>query len=615
MPRPPARRALWGPTALSLALLLAALPAVAQPARLLQPGVPVADSLGPTSRHVYAVDVGDGDALIGEAWQLTADVVVTLVGPGGEVIAAFDDLARGVEPFAYVAAEGGTHTLAVTPYEGSTGRYTLSVRPPRPAATDAEGRVRRLLSAFDGPGRPGVAVAYVEGGRAVWTVTAGEAAPGAPVTEHTPFHLGDVSEMLTAYAVVDLADRGRLRLDGDVRAVVPWLPDLGEPVTPDDVLTQTAGYRDVRTVFDLQGRYSYDLDEDRPIDPVTTQAELETILRRQAASSFAPGDTVRQTPTHYAAAVALVEAATGRAFGDWMADEVFAPLGMDDAAVRTSGAAPGGAAVPFTREESAMVPAGDPDPWYGGQNAYASLADLVRWVGHLRPESRDLAARLAAPDALVLDMTGTDGDRTATWSVGRGVDVQEVDGVVRVYASDVGLSHLALVLYEPDRDVGLAVLSNGPSLPLGVSAERTSLGGMLWELAGRALGTDRFDVFPTITIDLAPPAPPPAPPFPSADRALPEALVPYLGDYVSDELGLAYSVVADDWGGVDLVEPGRYPRSISPEGGAHPLAFGVGYPVRRIVFEADAGGRPVGFWAEAREERFWFRRAADGAAE
>ena len=350
-----------------------------------------------------------------------------------------------------------------------------------------------------------MAVAYVEGGRAVWTVTAGEAAPGVPVTEHTPFHLGDVSEMLTAYAVVDLAERGRLRLDADVRAVVPWLPDLDGTVTPDHLLTQTAGYRDVRTVFDLQGRYTYDLDEDRPVDPVTTQAELETILRRQAASAFAPGDTVRQTPTHYAAAVALVEAATGRPFGGWMADDVFAPLGMDDAAVRAPGAPAVQAAVPYTRDEGQIVPAPEPDPWYGGQNAYASLADLVRWIGHLRPEGRDLAARLASPDALVLDMTGTDGDRTATWTVGRGVRTVEVDGAVRVYATDVGLSHLAFVLYEPDRDVGLVVLSNAPDFPLGVSAEPVRLGSTLWALTERALGADRFDVVPTITIDLAPP--------------------------------------------------------------------------------------------------------------
>ena len=287
---------------------------------------------------------------------------------------------------------------------------------------------------------------------------------------------------------------------------------------------------------------------------------------------------------------------------------------MDDAAVRAPGAPAVRAAVPYTRDEGQIVPAPEPDPWYGGQNAYASLADLVRWIGHLRPEGRDLAARLASPDALVLDMTGTDGDRTATWTVGRGVRVVEVDGAVRVYATDVGLSHLALVLYEPDRDVGLVVLSNAPEFPLGVSAEPVRLGSTLWALTERALGADRFDVVPTITIDLAPPPPLPPPPMPTERGAPPDALVPYLGTYRSDELGLTYSVVADDWGGVDLVKPGGFPTSIYAQSGA-PHTFRVGHPVREIAFEMGDGGLPAGFWAEARGERFWFRRTGDDPSE
>ena len=69
------------------------------------------------------------------------------------------------------------------------------------------------------------------------------------VPEQTIFRIGSISKVFTATAVVQLADRGRLKLHTDVNRYLKKLKvpaTFPEPVTPAHLINHTAGFDEIR---------------------------------------------------------------------------------------------------------------------------------------------------------------------------------------------------------------------------------------------------------------------------------------------------------------------------------------------------------------------------------
>ena len=69
------------------------------------------------------------------------------------------------------------------------------------------------------------------------------------VPEQTIFRIGSISKVFTATAVVQLADRGRLKLHTDVNRYLKKLKvpaTFPEPVTPAHLISHTAGFDEIR---------------------------------------------------------------------------------------------------------------------------------------------------------------------------------------------------------------------------------------------------------------------------------------------------------------------------------------------------------------------------------
>ena len=78
-------------------------------------------------------------------------------------------------------------------------------------------------------------------------------ANGRPITPSTPFHVASVSKQFTAFAVLLLAQEGRLSLNDDVRHHVPELPDFGQVIRIHHLLHHTSGLRDKLNLLALAG--------------------------------------------------------------------------------------------------------------------------------------------------------------------------------------------------------------------------------------------------------------------------------------------------------------------------------------------------------------------------
>src|SRR5213075_3113667 len=105
---------------------------------------------------------------------------------------------------------------------------------PRDARFDAaRARAHAIACEKLAPNIPGFALAVAVDGRIVWSEAFGYAnlATKRPTTPTTQFRIGSVSKPLTADAVAQLYEAGKLDLDAPVQRYVPTFPDKGAPIT------------------------------------------------------------------------------------------------------------------------------------------------------------------------------------------------------------------------------------------------------------------------------------------------------------------------------------------------------------------------------------------------
>jgi CubicO group peptidase (beta-lactamase class C family) len=134
--------------------------------------------------------------------------------------------------------------------------------------------------------------------------------------ETTLFRPGSVSKLFTWTAVMQLVEQGKLDLNKDVNEYLDFkIPDaFGKPITLTHILTHTAG-------FEEQIKDLFTLNQDSP--------NLGEYLKTHIpARIFPPGTTPAYS--NYATALAgyIVERVSGKPFNDYIADNIFKPLGM-----------------------------------------------------------------------------------------------------------------------------------------------------------------------------------------------------------------------------------------------------------------------------------------------
>jgi len=176
---------------------------------------------------------------------------------------------------------------------------------------------------------PGVSIAVAVDGELAWAEALGwsNLEERVPLTPRMRFRIGGVSQSLTAAAVGLLVERGLLDLDAPVSDYLPTLPDGHGRVTTRQLLGHVAGF----------GHYGGG--ENGQVNP---DDGLAFAHRTCAVASdaidivagdrlrFEPGTAFRYSSYGWVLVSVLVEAVAGEPFADFMAREVFAPVGMSD---------------------------------------------------------------------------------------------------------------------------------------------------------------------------------------------------------------------------------------------------------------------------------------------
>lgn len=500
-------------------LVLAAAPLHGQEPIALTRGLTVEGELSRGDTIRYTAALGARRFVYGEADQRTVDVVVTVFGPDGRRLGAFDSPgARGPEPFLIRTTDAGTYRIEITGFQQAAGRYALALRRIEPLATSPAGRVGQLMAPYSGTDRAGGVVAFTRGGELVFARGYGMAnlEDGIANTPATVFHVASVSKQFTAFAIAMLAEAGRLSLDDDVRRHLPALHDFGRTITLRHLLTHTSGLRDQWELWGISGGL---------LEDVIRQQDLLQLILRQRELNFEPGAEYLYSNTGFTLLAEVVARVSGRPFPDWMRDSVFVPLGMnstqvyDDHQRLVPGRAYSYQASNEGRARKSVLSYAN----MGATSLFTTAPDLSRWLRNWR------TGGVGGPRVLAMMQERgvlTRGD-TLSYALGIGVDTWRGQRRLSHSGSDAG--YRAFVAYFPALDAGMIALGNSASFNASAVANGVA------------------EAF--LERDLAPEPPPPARPAaaPGRERWRPSAadLAAYAGAYLSDELETIYTVVAD----------------------------------------------------------------------
>jgi D-alanyl-D-alanine carboxypeptidase len=291
---------------------------------------------------------------------------------------------------------------------------------------------------------PSASIAIVEDGKIVYAHAYGEQAAGVPAVATARYPIASISKQITATAILQLADRGKLTLDDPVAR---WAPDLtaARTVKVRQLLDHTSGYRD----FWPQD-YSF-VDMAHPTTP-------DAILARWAKQplDFAPGSQWQYSNTGYVVAGRIVEKASGQPLMTYLRANILGPLGMTSAVDLDTGMT---AADAQPHERYALGPvrvATPPAPgWLFAAGELAMTAsDLARWdIGMI--DRTLLSPAGYAAQATETRLTGGVGT-----AYGLGIDIATVQGHRRLSHSGEAVGFLSENRVYPDDRAAIVVLDN-----------------------------------------------------------------------------------------------------------------------------------------------------------
>src|SRR5262245_7696118 len=242
-------------------------------------------------------------------------------------------------------------------------------------------------------GVPGVAFVYVKDGRIAYLKGHGLANVEKSVSvdpAKTIWRIGSISKTFTATAVMQLVERGRVHLQGDVNSYlskvkVPTTYPL--PITVADLLMHTTG-----------------LDEIRPGTQAPTEAELLSLpefLKTRLARVRPPGTTISYSTYGVTLAGELVQEVSEQPFEEYLRQNVWSPLEMTRTSIKVPPELEGDLAVGYERGKDGLVP--QAWEWYHttpASSINSTALDMAHYmIAHLEDGKYGSKALLAPPTA------------------------------------------------------------------------------------------------------------------------------------------------------------------------------------------------------------------------
>ena len=191
-----------------------------------------------------------------------------------------------------------------------------------------------------------------------------------PNTPKTVFRLASVTKQFTAASIMMLQERGKLNVNDPFCKYLTDCPAQWQPITIRQLLTMTSG---------IPGANAMELGPLRGL-PVPWDQWLEATKKKSL--EFVPGESFKYANTGYTLLGFIIERVSGKTYGEFLQENIFAPLGMtqsgyEDPRRIIKYRATGYRYLPG--EPIANVPYAEMVGLYAAGGIYSTTEDLLLW--------------------------------------------------------------------------------------------------------------------------------------------------------------------------------------------------------------------------------------------
>ena len=324
----------------------------------------------------------------------------------------------------------------------------LAAAPAFAEAPDAYAEISEIAEAARVEwGSPGMSVAVVVDGRIAWARGFGLADVENDVEAgpDTVYRIASISKPLSATAVLQLVEQGRLSLDDSVTKHVPSFPDRGLGITLRHLLTHTSGIRHYQD-GEMNLKVHFD----------TISDALE--IFKDDPLLFTPGTKYSYSSYAYNLLGAVVERTSGLTFDAYMKEKVWGPAGMNATRLEHQGEIVPRRARQYVRSGNESVrnaPFADLSVKWAGGGMISTVEDLARFAIAL---DEGILLKSETLEAMYEPMALADGSRT---EYGLGWDTR-LDGKGRRWIAHGGgaTGGSTYILRLPEKRFAIVIAAN-----------------------------------------------------------------------------------------------------------------------------------------------------------
>ena len=288
-----------------------------------------------------------------------------------------------------------------------------------------------------------------------------------PISPQTNFRLASFTKQFTAACIMLLVKDGKLHYDDHLTDIFPDFPTYGKPITIRNLLNHTSGLPDYEDILEKQ----YPNTPDEKI-PQIHDAGVLKLLEAQSAGKFPPGSKWEYSNSGYAVLAMVVEKVSGKPFGEFLQDRIFAPLQMS----HTLAYEKGKNEVPHrayghTKEQNKWreTDQSSTSAVLGDGGIYSSIDDLAKWDRALHEHTLLTEAEMQPALTAVRLTTGAAGAPNVHYGFGWFLDPYR--GHNRMFHDGETVGFRTTIQRFPDDNLTVIVLANRSD----VSAEGLAL--------------------------------------------------------------------------------------------------------------------------------------------
>lgn len=296
---------------------------------------------------------------------------------------------------------------------------------------------------------PGYAVAIVQNGEVVFMKAYGMANPKKEIqiSPDTRFLIGSNSKQFTCMSILLLEEQGKLNIDDPIKNYLPELPDYAKLVTIKHLMQHTSGIIEFNPLLFLSGMNKTECN--------ITNDEIFSLISKYPKTSFKTGDHFFYTNSTYILLAKIIELVSKQTYADFVQENIFSPLGMNNSKVITSKNDYSNVAMGFENQGN-YRPVDCRMITTGASGIITTLNDMIKWTNNyydnqLGNKDQNLANRMQTKGV------SNNGD---SLSYGLGLFIENQCKQKVVWHGGRITGYTSNITFFPEQKTSIIVLSN-----------------------------------------------------------------------------------------------------------------------------------------------------------